>query len=88
MEYLELVLQGLPVKLSKKRELVKTAEKGNKELAEQLHECVFMLKRNEIMYNFEVDDDILDALIFEREAILCRHRSLIKQLKMARASLY
>lgn len=85
---MELVLQGLPIKLSKKTEQIKTAEKGNKELAEQLHECVCMLKHNEMLYNYEDDDDVLEALIFEREAILCRHRSLIRQLKTARTSLY
>ena len=47
------------------------------ELEEELKECLFCLHRNEMMFDLEVDTDLIEQRIYERQALLCRYRYLL-----------
>ena len=49
-------------------------ERYHPELEEELKECLFCLKRNEMMFDLEVDTDLIEQRIYERQALLCRYR--------------
>ena len=51
-------------------------ERYHPELEEELKECLFCLKRNEMMFDLEVDTDLIEQRIYERQALLCRYRYL------------
>ncbi len=46
-------------------------ERYHPELEEELKECLFCLKRNEMMFDMEVDTDLIEQRIYERQALLC-----------------
>ena len=52
-------------------------ERYHPELEEELKECLFCLKRNEMMFDMEVDTDLIEQRIYERQALLCRYRYLL-----------
>ena len=49
-------------------------ERYHPELEEELKECLFCLRRNEMMFDLEVDTDLIEQRIYERQALLCRFR--------------
>ena len=51
------------------------------ELEEELKECLFCLKRNEMMFDMEVDTDLIEQRIYERQALLCRYRYLLARAR-------
>ena len=44
-------------------------ERYHPELEEELKECLFCLKRNEMMFDLEVDTDLIEQRIYERQAL-------------------
>ena len=52
-------------------------ERYHPELEEELKECLFCLHRNEMMFDLEVDTDLIEQHIYERQALLCRYRYLL-----------
>lgn len=56
-------------------------ERYNPELEEELKECLFCLKRNEMMFDLEVDTDLIEQRIYERQALLCRYRYLLARAR-------
>ena len=48
---------------------------------EELKECLFCLKRNEMMFDLEVDTDLIEQRIYERQALLCRYRYLLARAR-------
>ena len=44
-------------------------ERYHPELEEELKECLFCLKRNEMMFDMEVDTDLIEQRIYERQAL-------------------
>ena len=52
-----------------------------KKLEEELEECLFCLKRNEMMFDLEVDTDLIEQRIYERQALLCRYRYLLARAR-------
>ncbi len=44
-------------------------------------ECLFCLKRNEMMFDLEVDTDLIEQRIYERQALLCRYRYLLARAR-------
>lgn len=50
-------------------------------LRAQLKECECRLRENECLFNLETADTMIDSRIYERNALLCRHRYLVEQLK-------
>ena len=49
-------------------------ERYHPELEEELKECLFCLHRNEMMFDLEVDTDLIEQHIYERQALLARYR--------------
>ena len=45
-------------------------ERYHPELEEELKECLFCLKRNEMMFDLEVDTDLIEQRIYERHRLL------------------
>ena len=44
-------------------------ERYHPELEEELKECLFCLRRNEMMFDLEVDTDLIEQRIYERQAL-------------------
>ena len=64
-------------------------ERYHPELEEELKECLFCLHRNEMMFDLEVDTDLIEQHIYERQALLARYRYLLgkaRELRWHRAS--
>ena len=51
------------------------------ELEEDLKECLWCLRRNAMMFDLEVDPDLVEQRIYERQALLCRYRYLIQRAR-------
>ena len=47
----------------------------------ELEECLFCLQRNEMMFDLEVDTDLIEQRIYERQALLCRYRYLLARAR-------
>ena len=56
-------------------------ERYHPELEEELKECLFCLRRNEMMFNLEVNTDLIEQRIYERQALLCRYRYLLAKAR-------
>ena len=52
-------------------------EREHPELEEVLNECLFCLHRNEMMFDLEVDNDLIEQHIYEWPALLARYRYLL-----------
>ena len=63
------------------RRRTNTPERYHPELEEELKECLFCLKRNEMMFDLEVDTDLIEQRIYERQALLCRYRYLLARAR-------
>ena len=51
-------------------------ERYHPELEEELKECLFCLRRNEMMFDLETDTDLI-----ERQALLARYRYLLSRAR-------
>ena len=47
----------------------------------ELEECLFCLQRNAMMLDLEVDSDLIEQRIYERQALLCRYRYLLARAR-------
>ena len=47
-------------------------ERYHPELEEELKECLFCLRRNEMMFDLETDTDLIEQRIYERQPLLAR----------------
>ena len=56
-------------------------EKYHPELEEELKECLFCLQHNEMLFDLEVDTDLIEQHIYERQALLCRYRYLLARAR-------
>ena len=56
-------------------------ERYHPELEEELKECLFCLQRNEMMFDLEIDTDLIEQRIYERQALLCRYRYLLARAR-------
>ena len=54
-------------------------ERYHPELEEELKECLFCLRRNEMMFDLETDTDLIEQRIYERQALLARYRYLLSR---------
>ena len=48
---------------------------------EELKECLFCLRRNEMMFDLETDTDLIEQRIYERQALLARYRYLLSRAR-------
>jgi len=51
--------------------------------AAELRECELLLRRNEMLFNLESDEALIDCRIYEREALLARHAYLVRVIRAA-----
>ena len=51
------------------------------QLEEELKECLFCLRRNEMMFDLETDTDLIEQRIYERQALLARYRYLLSRAR-------
>lgn len=51
-------------------------------LIEQIKECEMLLRQNESKFNFETESELIDAHIYEREALMVRYSHLMRQAKL------
>ena len=56
-------------------------ERYHPELEEELKEYLFCRNRNEMMFDMEVDTDLIEQRIYERQALLCRYRYLLARAR-------
>ena len=56
-------------------------ERYHPELEEELKECLFCLRRNEMMFDLETDTDLIEQRIYERQALLARYRYLLARAR-------
>lgn len=56
-------------------------ERYHPELEEDLKECLFCLRRNEMLFDLEVNSDLIEQHIYERQALLCRYRYLLARAR-------
>ena len=56
-------------------------ERYHPELEQELKECLFCLRRNAAMFDLEVDSDLIEQRIYERQALLCRYRYLLARAR-------
>ena len=56
-------------------------ERYHPELEEEIKECLYCLRRNAMMFDLEVDPDLVEQRIYERQALLCRYRYLIQRAR-------
>ncbi len=56
-------------------------ERYHPELEEEIKECLYCLNRNAMMFNLEVDPDLVEQRIYERQALLCRYRYLLQRAR-------
>ena len=63
--------------------LGKTQEVSNEitELIAEIRNCEFLMARNEAFFNMTADEDLIEAHIYEREALRYQYNYLIRQLK-------
>lgn len=81
---MELALQGLPIKLYKAQDKAKTV--SNKSgIGSEMRQCVEEIKRNEALYNLEYEPELIDACIYERQALLARYHFLLRTAKQSLA---
>ena len=59
------------------KEELNSAKTRVSELEEELKECLFCLHQNEMMFDLEVDTDLIEQHIYERQALLARYRYLL-----------
>ena len=66
-----------------KKLLGKTQEETNEitELIAEIRNCEFLMTRNDVFFNMTEDEDLIEAHIYEREALRYQYNYLIKQLK-------
>lgn len=50
-------------------------------LEEDIKECLWCLRRNAMMFDLEVDPDLIEQRIYERQALLCRYRYLLQKAR-------
>ena len=56
-------------------------ERYHPELEAELRECLFCLRQNEMLFDLEVDTDLIEQHIYERQALLCRYRYLLARAR-------
>lgn len=50
-------------------------------LEEDLKEVLADLRHNEMMFNLEIEPDLVEQRIYERQALRCRYRYLIERAR-------
>ncbi|MDO5601701.1 MAG: DUF2508 domain-containing protein [Oscillospiraceae bacterium] len=75
---MELTARLLGLRQFRKSE-VNTEEEPD--IVEQIRECEMLLRRNESLFNLEQDQQMIDAHIYEREALMVRYSTLLRRAR-------
>ena len=59
---------------------------GSADTVGQLREGEYLLRKNEMLFNMESEEDLIDCRIFEREALLARYQYLLRRARAERAA--
>lgn len=76
---MELTARLLGLKQFKKNEMVTEEEP---DIVDQIRECEMLLRRNEALFNLEQDPQMIDAHIYEREALMVRYGTLLRRARI------
>ena len=71
----------LPRLLSRRVQRDAEHERYHPELEQEITECLCCLRRNAMMFDLEVDPDLIEQRIYERQALLCRYRYLLQKAR-------
>lgn len=52
-----------------------------------LRDCLDELRHNQSQYDLEQDPDLIEACIYQRSALLCRYRYLLRQARQQETAL-
>jgi hypothetical protein len=68
-----------PIQSLLSRRVSRTAEHERycPELEEDIKDCLCSLRHNQMLFDLEIDPELIDQRIYERQALLCRYRYLI-----------
>ena len=50
-------------------------------LKEELRQCMEDISHNEMLFDLEVEPDLIEQRIYEREALRCRYRYLMRRAR-------
>lgn len=53
------------------------------DLPEQLRECLADIRHNQMLFDLETEPELIDQRIYEREALQCRYRYLMRRARAA-----
>ena len=59
----------------------KEHDRYHPELEDEIRECLLCLKQNGMMFDLEIDPDLIEQRIYERQALLCRYRYLLQKAR-------
>lgn len=75
---MELTARLLGLRQFRKSEVITEKEP---DIVEQIRECEALLRRNEALFNLEQDPQMIDAHIYEREALMVRYGTLLRRAR-------
>ncbi len=79
---MELAVKGfIPLKLFKTQEQANIIDAEQPKLREELRECIQQMKHNEAVYDLVSEPELIDAAIYERQALICRYEYLLRAVK-------
>lgn len=81
MEIAEKLLKFKQFKKSEAQKLGSEKENDEK-LIEQIKECRLLLQQNDSKFNFETEPELIEAHIYEREALMVKYSHLMRQAKL------
>ena len=56
---------------------------GQPDLQQELRQCVEQMARNQMLFDLEIEPELIEQRIYEREALRCRYRYLQRKARAA-----
>lgn len=53
------------------------------DLQQELRECLADMEHNQMLFDLEVEPELIEQRIYEREALQCRYRYLLRKARAA-----
>ncbi|MFI3169615.1 MAG: hypothetical protein R3Y06_06720 [Faecalibacterium sp.] len=76
-----MVAELISKKAAMRKAIALENEKCAKELEQDLRDCLASMAKNEQMFNLEVEEALVEARIYERQALQCRYRYLLEKAR-------
>ena len=64
-----------------KKETDPELQKYQPTLEDEIRECLEQIQWNEMLFEMELEEDLIDQRIYERKALLCRYRYLQRRAR-------